>query len=266
MSDARPGQMLRGDIQQVGTHLLCGSLDGEARERGGAAGARGAVVGREAGVGADAADAFRLQAQHLRRDLGERGALALAHLRGAHEHDRLAVRLQPHDGARNRVGAGRQEAHRQAPTRVRRLGVMPAERRGDLLDIPDQVRIQGLAAGAYLLAGPQQVAAADLQCIDTRPPSDLVDLHLADPLDVRGAKGPVRARRCGIGVDAQGVHPDRGPAIGSRGGIAAGRRDAGAVVGVGAGVEGDDDVACQQRAGSCPPPCACGSERHGVGW
>ena len=49
------------------------------------------------GVGAQAADALGGQAQHLGRDLRERGPLALAHLGGAHEDDRLAVRLEPHD-------------------------------------------------------------------------------------------------------------------------------------------------------------------------
>ena len=77
-------------------------------------------------------------------------------------------------------------------------------------------------------------------------PRDLVDLALADPLQVRRAERAVAAGRRGVRVDAAGVHAERLPAIRARRGVASRRGDPRPVVGVGARVEPALDVAPEQ--------------------
>ncbi len=96
--------------------------------------------------------------------------------------------------------------------------------------------------------------------------ADLVDLHLAHPLHVGGAERSVGTRWRGVGVDAQGIHPHRGPAIGTRCGVTARGRDAGAVVGVGAGVEGDDHIPREQRARAVRRRAHVDAGRRAGGW
>ena len=77
---------------------------------------------------------------------------------------------------------------------------------------------------------------------------DLVDLALADPLQVRRAERAVAARGRGIRVDAAGIDAERLPAVGPGRGVAARGGDTRPVVGVRAGVEPALDVAPEQAA------------------
>ena len=139
-----------------------------------------------------------------------------------------------------------EQPDRDAAADERRLRLVPADRRGGLLDIADQVGVERLAAEADLLARQAEVLAAQLERVDAAAARDLVDLALADPLQVRRAERAVAARGRGVRVDAAGVDAERLPAVRARRGVAAGRRDARPVVGVGAGVEPALDVAPEQ--------------------
>ena len=96
--------------------------------------------------------------------------------------------------------------------------------------------------------GTQQVAAPELERVEAGAPRDLVDLRLADPLQVACPEGPVGAGGRGAGVHAVAVHADGPPAVGPRRGVAGGGADARAVVRVRARVEVEADLAREQRA------------------
>ena len=140
------------------------------------------------GVGPAHPDLVHRQAEHLGSDLRHHGAGALADLGGADDDRDLPVGLEPDGGARDRMRPGRQQ-----PTDRPRPGPglpwsAPAERRGDLLDVADEVGVQGLAARADHLARPQQVAPPDLQRVDAEAAGDLIDLLTPRPLHVHAPK------------------------------------------------------------------------------
>ena len=111
-------RLAAGDLRQLGPQVLGGPHHGQAGDGGRAARAGGAVVGREAGVGARASGRSPTgSAQHLGGDLRHHRARALADLGRADVDRDLAVGLEPHGGARDRVGAGRQHADREATAR-----------------------------------------------------------------------------------------------------------------------------------------------------
>src|SRR5439155_12726885 len=132
------------------------------------------------------------------------------------------------------------------PPAERPLRLTPADRRGDLLDVADEIGVERLSARPYLLARRQEVHAANLERVEPRAASNLVDLRLADPLQVRRAEGAVRTGRRSVRVDARGVDAVGGPAVGARRCVACATGDAGPVVRVRAGVEQALDLACQQ--------------------
>ena len=173
----------------------------------------------------EAADALGGHAQHLRRDLRERRALALAHLRRADQHDRLAVGLEPHDRAADRVRAGRQQAHREPASVPAVARLVPAERRGDLLDVARRgPRRAACRRGRTCLAGPQQVAPAHLQRVEARRGGR------PRPPGARRPTGGARRRRRGTSPTARCSCGRRRratrtavPAIGPGRGVAAGR-------------------------------------------
>ena len=265
----RPDQLAAGEAEaaleeggirvRVGPRLACGLLEltqdvlggahhGHARERRRAARAGRAVVRREARVGAADDDRLGLDPEHLGGDLRERGARALAHLGRAGEDRDAAVGLHAHDGRRDGCAPAASRPDRDAAPDERRLRLAPADRRRCLLDVADQVGVEGLAAEPDLLAGRAQVPAPDLEAVDAAAACDLVDLALADPLQVRRAERPVAAGGRGVRVDAARVDAERLPAVGAGRGVAAGGGHARAVVGVRARVEPALDVAPEQAA------------------
>ena len=110
-------------------HVRRRALHGEARDRRRAARAGRAVVRREPRVGAAHRHPLGRRRELLGRDLRVRGARALAELGRADEHGHLAVRLHPHDRRRDRVGAGGEQADRDAAADVRLLRLAPADGR-----------------------------------------------------------------------------------------------------------------------------------------
>ena len=229
-------------------HVRGGALHGEARDRRRAAGARRAVVRREARVGAAHRHALGRRRELLGRDLRVRRARALAELGRAHEHGHLAVRLHPHDGGRDRMRAGGEQADRDAAADVRALRLAPADGARGLLDVADDVGVERPAAGAHLLAARAQVGLAHRERIEPAAARELVDLQLADPLQVRRAERAVRAGGRGVRVHAGRVDAVGLEAVGPGRRVAAGRRDARPVVGVGARVEPALDLAAEQAA------------------
>ena len=111
---------------------------------------------------------------------------------------------------------GCEQSDRDAAPHVRPFRLVPADGGGDLLDVADEVRVERLAAGPELLAGRAEVRPAQLERVDAAAPRDLVDLRLRDPLEMRRAERPVGARRGRVRVDARGVHPVGGEAVGTR--------------------------------------------------
>ena len=91
------------------------------------------------------------------------------------------------------------------------LRLAPADRGGHLLDVADEVGVERLAARAQLLARGAEVLPAHLERVEPGPARELVDLELADPLQVRRAEGAVGARGRGVRVDAGGVDAIRPP-------------------------------------------------------
>ena len=149
--------------------------------------------------------------QLLGGDLRERRARPLAHLRRADEDDDPAVGLEAADRARDGMRSGREQPHRDAAADERRPRLVPADRRGDLLDVADEVRVERLAAGADLFARQAEVLAPHVERVEPAAAGDLVDLRLADPLHVRRAERAVRAGRREVRVDARRVDAVGGP-------------------------------------------------------
>ena len=141
-----------------------------------------------------------------------------------------------------------EQPDRDAAPDVRRLRLAPADPLGRLLDVADEVGVERLAAVPDLLAGQAEVLAAHLERVEPGEARELVDLLLADPLQVRRAEGAIRARRSRVRVDAVGHDAERLPAVRAGRRVAARRRHARAVVGVGAGVEPALDLAAEQAA------------------
>ena len=227
------------------------ALDGEARDRGRPACPGRAVVRAEAGVRAAHGHLLGIDADLLGGDLRECRPRSLSHLGRADEDDDATVGLEAADRARHRVRARGEQADRDAAADIRVLLLAPADAGGHLLDVADEVGVERLSTGAHLLAGGEQVLAAQVERVEPGAPGHLVDLRLADPLQVRRAEGAVRACRGEVRVDARGVHPVRGPAVGAWSGVARGRDDARAVVRVGTGVEQALDVAREEAAVRC---------------
>ena len=115
------------------------------------------------------------------------------------------------------MGPGREQADRDAAARRLRVPngwvLAPANMGGGLLDVADEVGVEGLAAGADFLAGAEEVLAADVQAVEAEAAGYLVQLGSRDPLQVGGAEGAVGAGRAGVGVDAVRIHAGR-PASG----------------------------------------------------
>ena len=250
-----------GGLEQSLAQVGGGALHGEAGERGRAARSGRAVIRGKARVGALHGHPIDIDRELLSGDLGHHRARSLAHLGGPDVDLDAAVGLHANARVRDRMGAGGQQPDREPAPDPIALRLAPADRRGGLLDVTDQVGVERLAAavGTRRLARAQQVPAPDLERVDRRPACDLVDLELADPLQVSGAEGAVGAGGGGVRVDAAGVDVDRLPAVGTGGGIARGGADAGAVVGVGAGVEPQADASREQLSvavGGGPHPAA----------
>ena len=125
---------------------------------------------------------------------------------------------------------------------------LPADRLRDLLDVPDEVGVERLAACAQLLARRAEVLASHLQRVDAGAARELVHLQLADPLQVCRSEGAVGAGRRGVRVDAGGVDAVRLPAVRAGCGVAGGGGDARSVVGVRTRVEPALDLATEQPA------------------
>jgi len=123
--------------------------------------------------------------------------------------------------------AGREQADRDPAADVRRLRLGPTDCGGGLLDVSDEIGVERLGAVAQLFAGQAEVVAPYGQWIKTSPPCKLVDLRLADPLQMCRAERAVGARRAGVGVDAAGVDTVGMPPVGPGRGVSSGRRDAG---------------------------------------
>ena len=235
-----------GDLDELRANLLGGALDGEAGDRRRAARAGRAVVGRVARVGAADGDALGRETELLGRDLREGGPRALADLGRADEDDGVPVRLHADDRARDGMRAGGEQADGQ-PSPVQRLALaVPADCRGDLLDVPDEVGVERLAAGAELLARRAEVLAAHVERVEPGAARELVHLQLADPLEVGRAEGAVRAGGRGVRVDAGSVDAIRLPAVRARCGVAGGSGHPRAVVRVRARVEPALDLPSEQ--------------------
>ncbi len=144
------------------------------------------------------------------------------------------------------MGACGEQTDRDAAADVRALGLAPADGPRGLLDVADDVGVERLAPGAHLLAARAQVGLADGERVEPDAAAELVDLQLADPLQVGRAERPVGARGRGVRVDARGVDPVGLEAIRPGRGVAAGRGHARPVVGVGARVEPALDLASEQ--------------------
>ena len=150
-----------------------------------------------------------------------------------------------------------EQADRHAPPGARLPLAVPADRVRDLLDVPDEVGVERLAACAQLLARRTEVLASHVQRVDAGAARELVHLQLADPLQVCRSEGAVGAGRGGIRVDARGVDAVRLPAVGAWRGVTGGRGDARSVVGIRTRVEPALDVATEQPAlGAHPRPHA----------
>ena len=128
--------------------------------------------------------------------------------------------------------------------------LVPTDRGGGRLNIADEVRVQRLAGAvrANGLARRDEAAPAQLKRVDPGAAGDLVELGLADPLQVGGAERAVGPRRGRVAVHAVALHADGIEAVGPGGGVGAGGDDARAVVGVGAGVHLEAHLAREQRA------------------
>src|SRR4030095_12456064 len=100
----------------------------------------------------------------------------LPHLGRADEDDDASVGLQAADRARHRVRACGKQADRDAAADIRAFLFAPADTGGRLLDIPDEVGVERLSACTHLLAGSEQVLAAQVEWVDPRAPGHLVDL------------------------------------------------------------------------------------------
>jgi len=104
------------------------------------------------------------------------------------------------------------------------------------------------AAGSHLLPARAQVGLAHGERVEPAAAGELVDLQLADPLQVSRAERAVRARRRGVRVHARGVDAVGLEAVRPRRRVAARCRHARAVVGVSARVEPALDLAPEQAA------------------
>ena len=113
---------------------------------------------------------------------------------------------------------------------------------------PTRSASSGLPPARSSSPGVQRFCAPHLERVEPGASGELVDLQLADPLQVRRAEGAVRAGGRGVRVDAGGVDAVRLPAIRAGRGVAGGRGDARPVVRVGAGVEPALDLAAEQPA------------------
>ena len=91
------------------------------------------------------------------------------------------------------------------PTIPAGFGDLPIETGGDLADVPDEIGIEWLAAGADGFAAVEEISLPDLQGVQPAAAADLVDLQLAAPLQVTGPEGAVGTGGGGVGVDAPGV-------------------------------------------------------------
>ena len=120
---------------------------------------------------------------------------------------------------------------------------MAVEGAHDGVEVGDQVGVEGALAGDQGVAGGQQVAAAQLDGIDTQPVGGHVHVQLTGQGGLGGAEAPVRRRRGGVGVHRHPPHPQVGHPVGTEAAIDALGEHQRAVVGVGAGVEADVDVA-----------------------
>ena len=242
-------ELARGLAQARGD-VLGGALHGQPGDRGRAARAGRAVIGREARIGAVDADEVAREAQLLGGDLRHHGARALAHLRRPDVDVRRAVRAQAHRRARDRVRARGEQPHADAAADPGTARLIPTDRGGSRLNISDEIGVQRLpgAVRADGLAREDEAAAAQLERVDPGAARDLVQLGLADPLQVRRAERAVGPRRGRVAVHAVALHVDGIEAIGPGSGVGAGRDDARAVVGVGAGVHLEAHLAREQRA------------------
>ena len=113
----------------------------------------------------------------------------------------------------------------------------------DGIDVGDQVGVEGALAVDDGVAGGQQVAAAQLDGVDAEPVGGHVHVELARQRALGGAEAPVRRRRGGVGVGRHAPHPKVGDPVGAEAAVDALGEHQRAVVGVGAGVEADVDVA-----------------------
>ena len=81
---------------------------------------------------------------------------------------------------------------------------------------PTRSASSGLPPARTSSPGVQQVLAAHLERVEPGAPRDLVDLRLADPLQVRRAEGAVGAGRREVRVDARRVDAVGRPAVRAR--------------------------------------------------
>ena len=177
--------------------------------------------GREPRVGAADGHLVGLDADLLGGDLRERRPRALAHLGRADEDDHAAVGLEPADRARDRMRAGGEQADRDAAADER----LPSARPSRLPPRPSRRRRRGRRRAAFRRRAPPRRAcsrfcAAHVERVEAGAAGHLVDLRLADPLQVRRAEGAIGARRREVRVDARRVDAVRRPPVGAGSGVA----------------------------------------------
>ena len=266
----RLGRLGSQVVPQVGA----GCLHGQADHGGGAAGAGGPLEGREPGVAL--ADGHRLHrhAELPGRDLGQRGAAALTHLGAAHQQRDRPVGVHADLGGGDRRRAGVAGGHGHPPTpesaaagveagicgrgRSGISGTDPAghisgcvhaagggafERGDDGVEVGDQVGVERALAVDDRVARGEQVATPQLDGVDAEPLGGHVHVQLPGQRTLGRAETPVRRRRGGVGVHRGPPHPQVGHPVGAEAAVDALGEHQRAVVGVGAGVETDLDVA-----------------------
>ena len=238
---------------------------------GGAAGAGGAVEGRGVGIGPAQHHPLERNAQLFGGDLTQHRAGALADLRAAgHDHD-VAVAQQSHDGGGDGVGFAVGDSHRQPGAGAGlELASLP-HHLGDLGESLSQVAVDAAGVRPDLLVATEQVLQAILHGIQSQRLGDAVHLRFHRPDRLRAADGAHGSRRNRVGVDAVAVGAEVGAAVGAMDPQHRPRHHPGAVVGIGAGVEMELDLAGDDGAVALHPgldPATGGvtpGGQHGLG-
>ena len=245
-----------GHRRQLFPHVGARPLDGEAGERRRPARPGRPLERRVEGVGLPDRDVIVLDPELSRHDLGQRRGTALADLGAARAQRGRPVRVEADDGGRHRRGAGIGGAHRQCagaetPGLARRLVLRQCL--GDDVDVGDEIGIERALAGHHHVPRAEEVAAPQLHGVETEALRGLVDVELAGEGPLWGSEPPVRRRGGGGGVDRPATNTQVGDAVRAETAMDRFGQHERAVVGVGAAVEGNIEVAAGDVAVAVEP-------------